>query len=243
MNKSQLLLLGLIIITTACRSAKDAESSAWRREYEAEQARAQEEIIRLREADKMAKARFTERYKRYECSRDSVPRMEESKGPGEYFKSMQFGDHLVLKLKLGVAIHADGTRFGPTRTESRCQLYWDNKLVAAAESLFSLPLSNEEGGESRFFYNPADHTLVVFEDLCWSTQRFHVFERAVKKGRGSEWKVKYFTVPEPPSAQPLPDMGRILGVGNGNIYMEIGSQSYAFPFDDFLLSKLEFTVG
>lgn len=238
MNKSHLLLLGVTVIT-ACRSAKETKHSAWRREYQAETARAQAEIFRLRELDKQAKAKFAERYKQYECSVDSVPRMEESKGPGEHFKSTQFGDHLILKLKLGTAIHMDGTRFGPTRTESRYQLYWDDTLMAEAESLFSLPLSDETGTESRFLYNPGDHTLVVFDSLCGGTERFCVFEEK----RGSKWSVKYFYVPHTPSAQPFPDMGRVLGVGNGNVYMEISNQSYAFPFDDFLISKLEFTVG
>lgn len=200
-------------------------------------------MAKIRELEESAWAKFREKYKPYECSRDDVPKTQEASGPGQKFKSMQFGDHVVLKLKLGRAIHADGTPYGPTRTESRYQLYWDIVRVAEAESLFSLPIHDDQGDHSRFFYNPADHTLVVFDDLCWSTKRFCVFERVLKHGRQTEWTVKYFRVPETPSSQPFPDMGRILGVGKGNIYMLISGQEYAFPFRDFLIQELEFTVG
>ncbi len=205
--------------------------------------RMRDELARMRELEESARAKFREKYKQYACSQDEALKTQEASGPGNKFRSMQFGDHVVLKLKLGRAIHADGTPYGPTRTESRYQLYWDNERVAEAESLFSLPLLEDQGDHTRFFYNPADHTLVVFDDLCWSTKRFCVFERVLKHGRQTEWTVKYFRVPETPSSQPFPDMGRILGVGKGNIYILISGQEYAFPFRDFLIQELEFTVG
>ncbi len=236
MNQFCLLLLGLIVLT-GCHSAKPKEVPAWKRAYEEEQA----ESIRLREAQKEAESKFAETYKRYECSRDDIPPTEESKGPGDRFKSMQFGEHLVLKLRLGKAIHPDGNPYGPTRTQSRYQVLWDNKLVAEAESLFSTP--NSEGTENRFFYHPKSHTLVVFDDLCWTTKRFVVFERSVAAGKPPSWTTTYFEPPAAPSPYPSPDMGTIGGVGNGNIYVEIDGQTYAFPFSDFVMSKLEFTVG
>ncbi len=207
--------------------------------------RAREEVSKIRELEDSAWAKFREKYKPYECSRDDVPKTQEASCPGGKFKSMQFGDHVVLNLKLGRAIHADGTPYGPTRTESRYQLYWDNVRVAEAESLFSLPIHDDQGNHSRFFYNAADHTVVMFDDLCWSTNRFCVFERAVKPGGKSQWTVKYFWVPDKPSSQPLPDMARILGVGGGKVYVEVeaNGQTYALPFEDFLIQKLEFTVG
>lgn len=240
MKKSSLLLLGLSVLT-GCHLAEHQEKVAWKRAYQAEQTRAQDEVVRMREALDEAKVKFAERHKRYACAREDVPPMEEYKGPGHRFKSMQFGEHLVLKLRLGKATHADGTPYGPTRTQSRYQLLWDNKLVAEAESLFSTP--NSEDTENRFFYNPKSHTLVVFDDLCWSTQRFLVFERSAATDKPSAWTTRYFYVPDPPSTQPFPDMSTILGVGNGNIYMEINGQPYAFPFVDFAVSNLEFTVG
>jgi hypothetical protein len=210
-----------------------------------EVARAREEVARIQELEDSARARFREKYKQYACSLDDVPKTQEASGPGEKFKSMQFGDHVVLKLMLGRAIHADGSPYGPTRTESRYQLNWDNERVAEAESLFSLPLADDQRSHSRFFYNPADHTVVVFDDPCADIQRFCVFERAVKSGGAGEWTVKYFWVPHEPSSQPFPDMARILGVGGGKIYVEVeaNGQTYALPFKDFLVHKLEFTVG
>jgi hypothetical protein len=206
-------------------------------------ARARDEITRMRELEERCRAEFQEKYKQYVCRETDVPDMQEASGPGDQFKSMQFGDHLVVKLKLGDAIRADGSLYGPTRTKSRYQLYWDSKRVAEAESLFSLPLLDDESDQSRFFYNPADHTLVVLDDLCWSTQRFCVFERVIKPGSETQWAVKYFWVPDKPSSQPLPEMGRVVGVGNGNIYMLLNCNYYAFPFRDFLVQKLEFTIG
>lgn len=231
------------MLMAGCRSAQSGARSFEKTDFQKQSEAAQKEAARLQELDAIAKTKFAERHKHYVCSPDSVPRIEESKGPGEYFKSTQFGDHVVLKLKLGAATHANGSPCGPTRTASRYQLCWDNKLVAEAESLFSLPVSNEKGTDSRFFYNPDDHTLVVFDHLCWSTERFCVFEKTPELGHETGWRVKYFMVPESPSIQPFPDMGKILGVGNGNIYMEIDGQMYAFPFDYLLLEKLEFTVG
>lgn len=235
MKKYNLLLLGLIAIT-GCHSAKPKEAPTWKL---AEQARL-DEVIRQNKAQHEAETKFSEAYKRYECSRDDVPEMEESKGPGDRFKSMQMGDHLVLKLRLGKAVHLDGSPSGPTRTQSRYQLLWDGKKAAEAESLFSFQAF---GGSNRFFYNPKDHTLAIYDNLCWSTQRFLVFERSAGTDQAPAWTTKYFYVPDTPSAQPFPDMGDILGVGNGRIYMQINGRLYAFPFDDFSVNKLEFTVG
>ncbi|MDZ4401311.1 hypothetical protein [Prosthecobacter sp.] len=240
MKRPSVLLLGLIVIT-ACRSVEDKEAAAWEQSYKAEQARAQTEIQRLKEGDRQAKAHFLERYRRYQCSREDVPQTDESKGPGHRFKSMQLGDHLALKLKLGKATYADGLPYGPTRTASRYQLFWDGKLVGEAESLFST--GNEDSSVNRIFYCPKDHTVVVFDDLCWSTRRFFVFAQSSKPDRTPKWTTKYFVVPDPPSNGPSPDMAEILGVGNGCIYMEVDGQPYAFPFDDFIQTKLEFTVG
>ncbi len=240
MKKIYLLLIRLSVLT-GCHSAAYKEKATWKRSYEAEQARAQTERQRMEESLRQAKDHFVERYGRYQCSRDDVPQTDESKVPGHSFKSTQLGDHVTLKLKLGKAIHADGSPYGPTRTASRYQLLWDGKLVAEAESLFST--GNEGSSKSLIFYCPKDHTVVVYDDLCWSTQRFFVFEQSNTPGTKLAWNAKYFTVPDQPNGQPLPDLARILGVGNGRIYMEFDGQTYAFPFAEFLLTKLEFTVG
>ena len=240
MKKSHFLLLSLSVIT-GCHSADYKKKSEWKRTYEAEQARMQKEVAQSRERETNAKVRFLERYGRYQCSLEDVPETEEFKGPGHRFKSMQLGDHLTLKLRLGKDIHANGNPYGPTRTDSRYQLLCDNKLVAEAESLFST--TNEGTSENRIFYNPESQTVVVFDDLCGGTTRFFVFERSIQTGKTPTWATKYFGVPDPPSAEPFPDMGKILGVGNGKIYMDIQGQPYAFPFDDFIHTKLEFTVG
>lgn len=240
MKKSFVLYLALIVIT-ACRSVEDKEAAAWKQNYKAEQARALTERQRLEEGLRQAKAHFVERYGHYQCTLDDVPPIDEFKGPGHRFKFMQLGDHMTLKLKLGKATHADGTPYSPTRTASRYQLFWDGKLVSEAESLFSI--GNEGSDQNRIFYCPNDHTVVVFDDLCWSTKRFLVFKRFAVPGITPTWKAKYFEVPDQPTGQPLPDLARILGVGNGRIYMEFNGQPYALPFDDFLLTKLEFTVG
>lgn len=240
MKKTFFLFPGLIVIT-ACRSVEDKEAAAWKQNYKAEQASALTERQRLEEGLRQAKAHFVERYSRYQCARNDIPPKDEFKGPGHRFKSMQLGDHLTLKLKLGKATHADGTPYGPTRTASRYQLFWDGKLVSEAESLFST--GNEDSDQNRIFYCPTDHTVVVFDDLCWSTKRFFVFERSAAPGFTPTWKVKYFEAPDPPTGQPLPDLAPIWGVGKGRIYMEINGDFYAFPFDDFLLTKLDFTVG
>ncbi len=226
---------------TGCHSAAYKENAEWKRTYQAEQARARTERQRMDDSLRQAKARFVELFGRYQCTLDDVPQTDESKGPGHRFKSMQLGDHVTLKLKLGKATHADGTPYGPTRTASRYQLLWDGKLVAEAESLFST--GNEGSLENRIFYCPKDHTVVVYDDLCWSTDRFLVFEKTSALDTLSSWRVKYFTVPDQPIGQGLSDLAKILGVGNGRIYVEYDGQPYALPFDDFLVTKLEFTVG
>jgi hypothetical protein len=240
MKRIYLMILGVSTLT-GCHSTAYKEKAEWKRTYEAEQARARTEIQRMDDALRQAKARFVERYGRYQCTQDDVPQTDESKGPGHRFKSIQLGDHVTLKLKLGKATHADGSPYGPTRTASRYQLLWDGKLVAEAESLYST--GNEGSSGNRIFYCPKDHTVVVYDDLCWSTQRFCVFEKSNVPGTPVSWRVQYFNVPEQPTAQPLPDLAKILGVGNGRIYVEYDGQPYALPFDEFLVTKLEFTVG
>jgi hypothetical protein len=146
-----------------------------------------------------------------------------------------------MKLSLGSLLRVNGENSGPMRTHSRYNIFWDKRLVISAESLFSL--SNDLGDEntsSRFIYNPKDNSLLVFDDLCWSTKRYIFFERT----RDSKWTAKYFWPPSRPIfGSPVSHEGKIRGIGNGRVYIEVDDQVYAIPVDDFLVKKLEFTIG
>ncbi|MCF7787992.1 MAG: hypothetical protein K9N47_17860 [Prosthecobacter sp.] len=195
--------------------------------------------------DEQPKAEFVDRYKRYRCAENEVPFVEESQGPGDRFKSMAVGEHLVLKLELGKLIHVNGDSSGPMRTKSRYRLFWDGKQVGEAESLFSTTHVGEGSVEPRFYYNAECQSLLVFEELAWTTKRCIVFERSKQTTSSEKWTVKYIWRPCRPRhyLSANSDHGRIRGIGNGKLYLEMDGLLYAFPFDDFLLKKLEFTVG
>jgi hypothetical protein len=201
-----------------------------------EVARARDEAARIRELENTRRAEFQEKYKPYVCTPSDLPETQESSGPGDQFKSMQFGDHLVLKLKLSKTQYLDGTPGGRMRTESRYQLFWHNKLEAEAESLFSTVPG--EGRGSRFYFNPQEQTLAVYDDLAWTTQRCVVFERV-----GQSWKVHYLQPPERGTPYPYSEKGQILGVGKGKLFLRMDSYEYAFPFQVIEIKSLEFTVG
>jgi hypothetical protein len=194
-------------------------------------------------SDKKVKAEFAKRYKRYRCT-SKVPFTEQFKGDGEQFRSRQFGDHLILKLKLGKLVHLNETPGGPMRTQSRYQLFCDGKLQTEAESLFSTSEDFSDGSPllSRFYYNPHNQSLLVVDELAWTTFRYIVFE---KSEQTQTWLAKCIT---PPSRCRSDDAvtwteGQILGIGDGKLYLEMDGQRYAFPFDDFIDSNLTFTVG
>ncbi len=190
--------------------------------------------------DEKVKAEFIERYKRYRCAENEVPFVEESKGPGVRFRSMQFGEHLVLKLRLG---KLNGDVSGPMRTKSRYRLFWDGQQIGEAESLFSTTDFGEGSSlETRFFYNPNCQSLLVFEELGWSTNRHILFQRVQET---KKWTVKYIQAPYRLRTDlgVIADDGRIRGIGNGKLYLEMDGLLYAFPFDEILETKLEFTVG
>jgi len=194
----------------------------------------------LQEEEKL-KADFSKNYQRYRCEENDVPLVEDSTGPGRSFRSMQFGDHLALKLDLGALIRVNGTESGPMRTKSRYRLLWDGTRVADAESLYSVSTATgDEGGSNRFTYNPSTQSLLVFEEFCWSTMRYIFFQRS----NDSKWTAKYFWPPSRPIfGSPVNRHGKIRGIGNGKVYVEVDGQMYAFPVDDFLVKALEFTVG
>lgn len=194
-------------------------------------------------SDKKVKAEFANRYKRYRCNSD-VPFTEQFKGAGEQFRTKQFGDHLTLKLKLGKLVQLDETPGGPMRTQSRYQLLCDGTLQTEAESLFSTSEEFSDGTPlvSRFYYNPQNQSLLVVEELAWTTFRYIVFE---KSEHSQTWVAKCIT---PPSRSrddfsPTWTEGQILGIGDGKLYLKMDGQLYAFPFDDFIDSDLAFTVG
>lgn len=195
--------------------------------------------------DEKVKAEFVERYKRYWCGENEVPFVEEFKGPGDRFRSMQFGEHLVLKLELGKLIHVNGDASGPMRTKSRYHLFWDKRQFGEAESLFSTADAGEGSLETRFYYNPECQSLLVFEELEWTTKRHIIFERSKQTAQSEKWTVKYIWTPSRPRhhLSATYEEGRIRGIGNGKLYLEMDGRLYAFPFDDFLETELEFTVG
>jgi len=194
--------------------------------------------------DEQPKAEFVERYKRYRCAENEVPFVEESQRPESRFRSMKFGEHLVLKLELGKLVHVNGEASGPMRTNSRYRLFWDGKQVGEAESLFSTT-AGYDSPELHFYYNAECQSLLVYEVLEWTTKRCIAFERGIESVSSGKWTVKYFLPPSRSRAylSPNTEDGRIRGNGNGKLYLEMDGLLYAFPFDDFLRTKLEFTVG
>jgi hypothetical protein len=194
--------------------------------------------------DEQPKAEFVERYQRYRCAENEVPFVEESQGPGTCFRSMKFGEHLVLKLELGKLVHVNSDTSGPMRTKSRYRLFWDGKQVGEAESLFSTT-AGYDSPRPCFCYNPERQSLLVFEELEWTTKRCIGFEKSIEPTSLETWTVKYIWRPSRPRhyLSATYDDGRIRGIGNGKLYLEMDGLLYAFPFDDFLLKKLEFNVG
>lgn len=196
--------------------------------------------------DDRLKAEFAARYKKYRCEHKDVPSFEQSSGPGSKFRSTQFGDHLILKLQLGKRIHLKKPNSGgPMRTESRYELYWDEKLVCSAESLFSNDdVLSAEGLSTVFAYHPTSQSILVFEELEWTTKRYIVFESTGQSDALQRWSAKYFELPARERYRnPTVEWGQFRGFGNRKIYLEIDGLLYAFPFDDFLVKTLDFTVG
>lgn len=194
--------------------------------------------------DEQPKAEFVERYKFYRCAESEVPVIEESQGSGERLRAMQFGEHLVLKLELGKLVCGNGDTSGPMRTKSRYRLFWDGKQVGEAESLFSTK-AGYDSPEPQFFYNSESQSLLIFEELTWSTKRCIIFEGSLDSNASKKCMVKYVRPPARPRhyLSANSEDGRIRGIGNGKLYLEMDGLLYAFPFNDFLETKLEFTVG
>lgn len=157
---------------------------------------------------------------------------------------MQFGEHLVLKLELGKLVHVNGHASGPMRTKSRYRLFWNGKQVGEAESLFSTTAGYDSPGP-RFYYNAERQSLLVFEELEWTTKRCIVFDKGLESTSPEKWTVKYVQPPSRSRAylSPNTEDGRIRGIDSGKLYLEMDELLYAFPFDDFLETKLDFTVG
>lgn len=228
-------LFTFLLLLAACSTSNDKISDLeWQRLQEP-----------LRQ-ENQAKAEFAARYQSYRCEEVDVPAAELSEGPGTKFRSMQFGDHLTLKLKLGKLIHLNGDENGgPTRTESRYELYWDGKLMAKAESLFSRRDETfAEDTGTTFAYDPSSQCLLVYEDLGWTTTRYIAFEYSGTPDEPSNWTAKHLKLPARDRAGgPTVERGRLRSFGNGKAYLEMDDQWYAFPVDDFLVANLAFTIG
>lgn len=127
------------------------------------------------------------------------------------------------------------------RTDSRYRLR-DSKgrILASAESMLSL--NDLEPGENdniiQVFRDPTEQSVLVFEEVCWTTSRHILFQPTVHG-----WSLRYFYLPARPSTNPT-IRSEVLGIRDGNIYFKADDEIYQMPIREFPEEKdLGFTCG
>ncbi len=123
--------------------------------------------------------------------------------------------------------------------------------MARAEGLLTKSSDGEVMGTSTIQYTEATHEVLVEEFIGGAGARYRhiafIPELGSAPGKDalpSKWRTVYVDLPSHVLiGSELGEIGTVHGILNGNIYVEMDGQFYAFPVDDFVEKTLEFTVG
>ncbi len=243
-----------IVCVTSCRTTKRPPLSEW-----------QQESLRLtKEGERQAglnnkyRANYAAKYAAYRCENPGLPVIKSYKLPfdehhgidASKWRPIELAHGIVVRTQLGKAIRVN-SRNDTFRTNTRHILEVSGKETGRAESLLSREGDGEVMGSSEITFSETSHEVLIEDFIGGAGARYrHIAfipeqgSAMNKDGVPTRWRRVYVDLPSHVLVgSDLGEIGKIHGVLNGKIYVEMDGHFYAFPVDDFVEEKLEFTVG
>lgn len=239
---------------SSCRSTKSPPLSEWQQET----LRLTKEGERLKGLSDRYSAEYAARYGAYRCETPGLPVIKSYK-PGtndnygidaSKLRPIGLAPGIIIRLQLGEARRVNG-RNDTFRTNTRYILEVSGKEMERAESLLSKHSDGEVMGSSEIKFSESTHEVLVEDFIGGAGARYRhiaflpeVKSPAAKNALPAKWRMVYVDLPSQSGiGSDCGIIGKVHGILNGKIYVEMDGQFYAFPVDEFVEEKLEFTVG
>lgn len=247
-------LIVVIACVASCRSTKPPPLSEWQQEN----LRQAKEGERLKAVSEKYRAEYATRYAAYRCQNPGLPVIKSYKLPtndnygvdASKLSPIELAPSIVLRVQLGKAIRVNG-RDDTFRTNTRYILKVSGKEMGRAESLLTWNGEGEVMGSSKITFSETTREVLIEDFRGGAGARYRhiafipeVRTTPAKDVLPAKWRIVYVDLPSQTDiGSDCGIIGKIHGLLNGKIYVEMDGQFYAFPVDEFVEEKLEFNVG
>jgi hypothetical protein len=202
----------------------------------------------LRIADEKRKADFAARNAKYRV--DQPPLFEVKTIPlptddnigldASKLHPISLTQDLSIRFRLGKRIHV-GSSLYTFRTESRHILTVSGVEKARAESIITKDDDGNGYGRSRIIFTPSTREVLVEDAIGGAGAQFRHIVFIPSQNR---WRTVYVDLPSRTvNDDETPYHGKLLGMLDGKVYLEMDGLDYAFPIEEIETTRLEFTVG
>ena len=246
------LMLSIVCITS-CLSTKPPLS-----EYQQESLRQQKEAERLTAISNKYRAQYAAKYAAYRCEKPGLPVVSSHKFPlndnhsidVSKLRPIELVPGIAVRTRLGEVIRLKG-RGGPLRTGTRHIVEVAGKEVGRAAGLLTLYGDSEASGSSSIIFSTDTREILIEDFIGGAGARYRhmafmpdLGSTQTKDALPIKWRMVYVDLPSQTDiGSDCGILGKIHGLLNGKIYVEMDNQFYAFPVDDFVEETLEFSMG
>lgn len=244
----------IIVCVASCRSTKELPLSEWQQEN----LRFAKEGERQLELSRKYSAQYAAKYAAYRCESPALPVITSHKFPlndnhsidVSKLRPIELAPGIAVRTRLGKVIQLKG-RGGPLRTETRHIVEVSGKEVGRAEGLLTLYGDGEASGSSSITFSTVTHEILIEDFIGGAGARYRHMafmpdpgSTQTKDALPTKWRIVYVDLPSQTDiGSDCGILGKVHGLLNGKIYVEMDHQFYAFPVDDFVEETLEFNMG
>lgn len=204
-----------------------------------------------REIDDRYKAEYAEKYGSWRCDRSDLP-MVQTFDIKDGTSVLALSPTLHLRLRFGKMLDPDGDH-RDFRTETRYILFaLPEKRLGEAEGKLTDEGQDTQSpnGVLKVRFTPDTQAVEIDEVFSGVGESFRqiVFlptsgSPADANGVPARWQTYHLALPLRQAMWENSDPGRIQGVSNGKIYVEVDGNFYAFPVEKFAVKDLRFQAG
>lgn len=194
---------------------------------------------RMQKTEAQIVAEFRAKYARFGVEASELRGFGVRKGVSLGSKGVELDGGMKLELRLGDRVNVGNGHRSGSRYRLRSG---KGALLAEAESAFAkqdLPVTKPKAD---LFLDAVHPELLLFEEQCWTVQRYILFRR--RGADSTSWEAVYLRVPKRDSANGIADEPHVLGLWEHRIFVEQDGMIYAFPVDELPREQnLVYSIG